>query len=112
MMRIDFAGLDRRVEQMHFEIAEAHIDFFHLAGLLLFFRWVDFFHNLSTDHLGVATSMSINYNQIAPEVSIVMPCLNEAETLAICIAKASQALSSNNIAGEIIVADNGSSDGS
>ena len=56
--------------------------------------------------------MSINYNQIAPEVSIVMPCLNEAETLAICIAKASQALSSNNIAGEIIVADNGSSDGS
>jgi glycosyltransferase involved in cell wall biosynthesis len=51
-------------------------------------------------------------NQNAPEVSIVMPCLNEVETLAICIEKASQALSSNNIAGEIIVADNGSTDGS
>jgi glycosyltransferase involved in cell wall biosynthesis len=47
-----------------------------------------------------------------PEVSIVMPCLNEADTLAVCIAKASRALHENNIAGEIIVADNGSTDGS
>jgi Glycosyl transferase family 2 len=47
-----------------------------------------------------------------PEVSIVMPCLNEAETLPVCIEKARRALSEDNIIGEIIVADNGSTDGS
>jgi glycosyltransferase involved in cell wall biosynthesis len=47
-----------------------------------------------------------------PEVSIVMPCLNEAETLAGCITKALQALLEHSIAGEVIVADNGSTDGS
>lgn len=46
------------------------------------------------------------------EVSIVMPCLNEAETLPVCIEKAGRALREHNIAGEIIVADNGSTDGS
>jgi glycosyltransferase involved in cell wall biosynthesis len=46
------------------------------------------------------------------EISIVMPCLNEAETLKICIMKAQQSLREHNIAGEIIVADNGSQDGS
>jgi glycosyltransferase involved in cell wall biosynthesis len=51
-------------------------------------------------------------NQNMPEVSVVMPCLNEAETLATCIEKAAKALASNSIAGEIIVADNGSTDGS
>lgn len=47
-----------------------------------------------------------------PELSVVMPCLNEADTLATCIEKAQRAFSASNIAGEIIVADNGSSDGS
>jgi glycosyltransferase involved in cell wall biosynthesis len=46
------------------------------------------------------------------ELSVVMPCLNEADTLATCIEKAQHALSASNIVGEIIVADNGSSDGS
>src|SRR5919197_585369 len=46
------------------------------------------------------------------ELSIVMPCLNEAETLTICIRKAKQSLREHSIAGEIIVADNGSHDGS
>jgi glycosyltransferase involved in cell wall biosynthesis len=46
------------------------------------------------------------------EFSIVMPCLNEAETLAVCIQKAQRSLDEHNVAGEIIVADNGSSDGS
>jgi glycosyltransferase involved in cell wall biosynthesis len=46
------------------------------------------------------------------EVSVVMPCLNEADTLAICIEKAQRALRDHRIAGEIIVADNGSTDGS
>jgi glycosyltransferase involved in cell wall biosynthesis len=47
-----------------------------------------------------------------PEVSIIMPCLNEADTLAACIGKAKRALNEQKIAGEIIVADNGSTDGS
>ena len=46
------------------------------------------------------------------EVTIVMPCLNEADTLEICIEKAQRALSVNKIAGEVIIADNGSTDGS
>ena len=48
----------------------------------------------------------------APEVSVVMPCLNEAETLGRCIAKAQRALDEHFLRGEIIVADNGSTDGS
>jgi glycosyltransferase involved in cell wall biosynthesis len=46
------------------------------------------------------------------EVSVVMPCLNEAQTLASCIGKALRALREANITGEVVVADNGSSDGS
>jgi glycosyltransferase involved in cell wall biosynthesis len=46
------------------------------------------------------------------EVSVVMPCLNEADTLQTCIEKAQQSLHEYNIRGEIIVADNGSTDGS
>jgi glycosyltransferase involved in cell wall biosynthesis len=46
------------------------------------------------------------------ELTVVMPCLNEAETLAICIDKARAALAENKIAGEVVVADNGSTDGS
>ena len=41
-----------------------------------------------------------------------MPCLNEAETLAICITKAQSFLDTNAIKGEVVIADNGSSDGS
>jgi glycosyltransferase involved in cell wall biosynthesis len=48
----------------------------------------------------------------AVEVSIVMPCLDEAESLGICIEKARDALQALGIIGEVIVADNGSSDGS
>src|SRR5262249_27126458 len=47
-----------------------------------------------------------------PEVSIVIPCLNEAETLGTCIRKAQECLSAHGIHGEIIVGDNGSHDGS
>lgn len=46
------------------------------------------------------------------ELSVVLPCLNEAETLAVCVDKALAALRENGIAGEVIVADNGSTDGS
>jgi glycosyltransferase involved in cell wall biosynthesis len=51
-------------------------------------------------------------NVICPEVSVVMPCLNEADTLEVCIRKARRAMEENGIKGEIIVADNGSTDGS
>jgi glycosyltransferase involved in cell wall biosynthesis len=47
-----------------------------------------------------------------PELSIVMPCLNESRTLAGCIKKAQLFLEDHGIAGEVIVADNGSTDGS
>jgi glycosyltransferase involved in cell wall biosynthesis len=46
------------------------------------------------------------------ELSIVMPCLDEAETLGVCIASARNFLQSSGIQGEIVVADNGSTDGS
>lgn len=46
------------------------------------------------------------------ELTILMPCLDEAETLATCINKASEFLSQGGISGEILVADNGSTDGS
>jgi glycosyltransferase involved in cell wall biosynthesis len=46
------------------------------------------------------------------ELSVVMPCLNEAETLATCIRKAQSWMTKNHVAGEVIIADNGSSDGS
>jgi hypothetical protein len=48
----------------------------------------------------------------APEVTIVMPCLNEADTLATCIDKAHRAFRDAGIDGEVVVADNGSTDGS
>ena len=48
----------------------------------------------------------------ALELTVVMPCLNEADTLATCIDKARHALESQGIVGEIVVADNGSTDGS
>jgi hypothetical protein len=46
------------------------------------------------------------------EVSVVMPCLNEARTVATCVDKARAALAKMNVKGEVIVADNGSKDGS
>ncbi|MCO5072355.1 MAG: glycosyltransferase family 2 protein [Rhizobiaceae bacterium] len=46
------------------------------------------------------------------ELTILMPCLNEAETLATCIRKASAFLARSGIRGEVMIADNGSSDGS
>src|SRR5262245_39202768 len=49
---------------------------------------------------------------IAPELSIVMPCLNEAETLGTCIQKPQVFLHRYQVTGEIVIADNGSTDGS
>jgi hypothetical protein len=46
------------------------------------------------------------------ELSVVMPCLNEADTLETCISKVLRVFADHGIAGEIIIADNGSRDGS
>ncbi len=55
------------------------------------------------------TEISITRNF---ELTIVMPCLNEAETLATCIQKAQNFLADSKIHGEVLIADNGSTDGS
>jgi glycosyltransferase involved in cell wall biosynthesis len=46
------------------------------------------------------------------ELTILMPCLNEAETLAVCIKKAKKFLEDNQVSGEVLISDNGSTDGS
>jgi len=46
------------------------------------------------------------------ELTILMPCLNEAETIATCIQKALAYLAQSGVSGEVLIADNGSSDGS
>ena len=47
-----------------------------------------------------------------PELTVLMPCLDEAETLAVCVDKARAFIEENGISGEVLVADNGSADGS
>jgi glycosyltransferase involved in cell wall biosynthesis len=46
------------------------------------------------------------------ELTVVLPCLNEAETLAVCIRKAKASIAGLGIDGEVVIADNGSTDGS
>lgn len=46
------------------------------------------------------------------EVSVVMPCLNESETLEVCIRKALAFFERSGVRGEVVIADNGSTDGS
>ncbi len=60
----------------------------------------------------VPTEEHSNCLEAQYELAVVMPCLNEAETLATCIRKAKHAFAVNGIAGEVVVADNGSTDGS
>ena len=47
-----------------------------------------------------------------PELSVVMPCLNEERTIGICIRKALDSFERLGVAGEVVVADNGSTDSS
>lgn len=64
-------------------------------------------------NMAIANPSSRTQNKFAEvEVSVVMPCLNEAQTVGTCIGKALQAFREAGIAGEVIVADNGSTDGS
>jgi glycosyltransferase involved in cell wall biosynthesis len=46
------------------------------------------------------------------DLTILMPCLNEAETIEVCVRKASRSLEELGLRGEVLVADNGSTDGS
>jgi glycosyltransferase involved in cell wall biosynthesis len=57
-------------------------------------------------HLSVAEPVE------AVEISVVMPCLNEVESVGICVQKAWEGIRLSNLSGEVIVADNGSTDGS
>lgn len=50
--------------------------------------------------------------ETAMELTVVMPCLDEAETLATCILKAQKWMKENSVRGEVLIADNGSTDGS
>lgn len=66
----------------------------------------------SRDETTLARAESPEIGTILPEVSVVMPCLNESLTLGTCIQKAFTTLKSRGISGEVVVADNGSTDGS
>src|SRR5215469_3399177 len=67
----------------------------------------------SPDQLPVQGSKSLAPQAIATlDVSVVIPCLNEANSLAFCIEKAIAAFAKAGLRGEVIVADNGSTDGS
>ncbi|HEX8144161.1 MAG TPA: glycosyltransferase family 2 protein [Pyrinomonadaceae bacterium] len=72
--------------------------------------------NLPSEHLASANASIPTRVEDARfpelELSIVMPCLNEAETLATCIDKARRFLESAGVEGEVLIADNGSTDGS
>lgn len=60
----------------------------------------------------LASSLELLQADKTLELSIVMPCLNEADTVRACVRKAKQAIQQLGISGEVIVADNGSTDGS
>jgi glycosyltransferase involved in cell wall biosynthesis len=68
--------------------------------------------NISTRETPISRRIERVETANAIEVSIIMPCLNEAETLAVCIKKAQRFIAENELAGEVIIADNGSNDGS
>ena len=55
---------------------------------------------------------ALELTEKAVEVSVVIPCLNEANSLAFCVDKAIHAFESAGLSGEVVVADNGSTDGS
>ena len=68
--------------------------------------------NISARETPISPSAARLEKASALEVSIIMPCLNEAETLETCIKKAQWFIKENDLAGEVIIADNGSNDGS
>jgi glycosyltransferase involved in cell wall biosynthesis len=67
---------------------------------------------MSTTAEEILTQDDFSEADVAPRVSVVIPCLNERWTIKECVRRAQRALKGNHIAGEIIVVDNGSNDGS
>jgi glycosyltransferase involved in cell wall biosynthesis len=69
--------------------------------------------NRTVDEVQYRLRMPLSADRdLRPELSIVFPCLNEAETVGSCVRKAIEALRKSSVRGEVIVADNGSNDGS
>jgi glycosyltransferase involved in cell wall biosynthesis len=68
----------------------------------------------STCPFGFSLMPAIADNAAAatPELSVVLPCLNEARTITSCIREAMTVMAQSGISGEVVVADNGSTDGS
>ena len=65
--------------------------------------------------MGTAVSLESHERPSAAtelQVTVLMPCLNEAETIVACVAEAHAALARTGMAGEVLVSDNGSTDGS
>src|SRR5256885_7771665 len=60
----------------------------------------------------VETAKALPRAETAVEVSVVIPCLNEANSIGFCVEKALRALAGAKLRGEVVVADNGSTDGS
>src|SRR4051812_15988726 len=72
-------------------------------------------HSMNTEQIAelrAANSSAPATRDEPPELSIIMPCLNEAATVGSCVRKARGFLEENGIAGEIVIGDNGSTDGS
>ena len=67
---------------------------------------------VSTNTYTAVREAGRSHAEDAPELSVVMPCLNEAETLAGCIHQIRSTVEAHGIHAEVVVADNGSSDGS
>src|SRR5436190_11073493 len=65
----------------------------------------------ATEQTAVARSSTPSLDA-APSVSVVIPCLNEAESIERCVSDARDTLADASIRGEVIVVDNGSDDGS
>ncbi len=63
-------------------------------------------------HMNAAVKPDPKSESRVMELTILMPCLNEAETIGTCVSKAMAFLSRTGIAGEVLIADNGSTDGS
>src|ERR1700733_5782837 len=73
-------------------------------------RRLDFHHMSSVAETNAVSRVADDRDGV--ELSVVMPCLDEAATVGICVKKAVDALERHGIRGEVIVADNGSTDGS
>lgn len=67
---------------------------------------------VAVDRVPASVPHDASLQDVLPEVSVVMPCLNEADTIATCIQKAQTAFASAGIHGEVVIGDNGSTDGS